>query len=332
MKNFLLIALIIALAGCKDTKKTGYTPQTKTKESPIDIAVTEHPGKKLMETKCYICHSPTMAEGSRIAPPMVAIKARYGKDYDSKEEFANAIWAFVEKPTKENAKLKGAVKNFGLMPYQPYPEKEIRSISEFIFEYQIEEPEWFNKHWEAGHGERNYKQKGKKIGLKDEGTKSHAEKGMEYALSTKMVLGKNLMHTIQKKGTLAAMEFCNVQAYPLTDSMAKVHNAKIKRVSDKPRNPKNKADTKELKHISYFKNAIASGVEYEPIVEYNDGAVQFYSPIITNTMCLQCHGTPKENITPEVLKSLADLYPKDEAKGYTKNEVRGIWSIYFEQK
>lgn len=331
MKNFLLIALIIALAGCKDTKKTGYTPQTKTKESPTDIAVTEHPGKKLMETKCYICHSPTMAEGSRIAPPMVAIKARYGKDYDSKEEFANAIWAFVEKPTKENAKLKGAVKNFGLMPYQPYSEEEIRSISEFIFEYQIEEPEWFKEHWEKGHGESNYKQKGKKIRLKGEGTKSYEEKGMEYALSTKKVLGKNLMGTIQKKGTLAAMEFCNIQAYPLTDSMATFHNARIKRVSDKPRNPKNKADSKELKHISYFKNAIASGDEYEPIVEYTDGAVQFYSPIITNTMCLQCHGSAEKHIEPKVLTALTNLYPEDKAIGYDVNEVRGIWSIVYEQ-
>jgi len=158
--------------------------------------------------------------------------------------------------------------------------------------------------------------------------KSYADIGMEYAISTKAALGKNLMGTIQKHGTLAAVEFCNVAAYPLTDSMAVKHNAHIKRVSDKPRNPRNQANVLEIQHIAKFKEDFLLGINPDPIVEETSNGIRFYYPIETNTMCLQCHGKAVE---PEVYKSIKALYPKDEAIGYIENEVRGIWSISFDK-
>lgn len=158
---------------------------------------------------------------------------------------------------------------------------------------------------------------------------NYEEIGLDYAITTKQVLGKNLMGTIQEKGTLEALKFCNVQAYPLTDSMATVHHAKIKRVSDKPRNQNNQANTEELGYIETFKKEIASNIDSNPIVKNNDNTVEFYYPITTNTMCLQCHGTDKE-VSPETFTAIKSLYPNDKALGYAENEVRGIWSIQFE--
>ncbi len=60
--------------------------------------------------------------------------------------------------------------------------------------------------------------------------------------------------------------------------------------------------------------------------------VGFYAPIITNTLCLQCHGKPGSDIKPKVLASLKDLYPNDMAKGYDANQVRGLWSIDFKDE
>lgn len=160
---------------------------------------------------------------------------------------------------------------------------------------------------------------------------NYQEIGMKYATSTQKQLGKNLIAAIQEKGTLGAVKFCNIQAYPITDSMATVHHAVIKRVSDKPRNPNNKANAKELEHIAYFKSSIAEGKEYSPIVEEEGDVVKFYAPLITNAMCLQCHGKPNNDIQPEVMTSLQQLYPNDLATGYSANEVRGIWSITFEK-
>lgn len=154
------------------------------------------------------------------------------------------------------------------------------------------------------------------------------ELGLDYALSTKAVLGQNLMGAIQAKGTIAALEFCNIQAIPLTDSMSLQFNAKIKRVSDKNRNPNNKANSEELQYIQKFKEIIAANQEPKAVVLDKGKQIQFYYPITTNSMCLQCHGKKVED---KVRLQTLKLYPNDLAVGYEENEVRGIWSITFDK-
>lgn len=114
--------------------------------------------------------------------------------------------------------------------------------------------------------------------------------------------------------------------------MATKFNASIKRVSDKPRNPANTANEQELKVIEKYKKMVADKAEINPIVEEHNGGVQFYYPITTNSMCLQCHGKPAEQINPATLKKLSELYPADKAVGYDIDQVRGIWSIQFKKK
>lgn len=326
MKNILLLLISIFLFSC-NKKKEEFKP---VENENVSLDTIAHNGKKLMETHCYVCHSPSAKEDEgRIAPPMIAIKARYLMDYDTKEDFVKAISNFVENPTEGNTKMHGAVKRFGVMPKQVFPENAVAQIVDFMFEYQIEEPAWFKEHWQ-GHGNDNWTQPGKKV-IVVEKQKTYEEIGLEYALSTKKLLGQNLMGTIQKKGTLEALAFCNIQAMPLTDSMSVKYNATIKRVSDKNRNPNNKANAEELVYIAQFKKEIAANKESKPVVVDKGDKVQFYYPIPTNTMCLQCHGKP-ENIKPEVRAKTLKLYPQDLAVGYGENEVRGIWSITFNKK
>ncbi len=116
--------------------------------------------------------------------------------------------------------------------------------------------------------------------------------------------------------------------------MSTLHHATIKRASDQPRNPNNTANKKELKQIKHFKSLVAegkTGKEIQPKVEVDGNFVHFYYPILTNKMCLQCHGIKNKEIKPEVLAELAELYPEDQATGYRDNEVRGVWSIFFEK-
>jgi cytochrome c553 len=138
-----LSLLIASLVSCNDTKQKKYT-EAKT----VQPTVAAIEGKKLMEQKCNLCHSPSAKETGRIAPPMVAVKSHYLDDNTTKEEFANAIWNFVEKPTKAKSKMNGAVFNFGLMPYQPFKEDDIKKIANYIYDYKIEEPSWFKDHIE----------------------------------------------------------------------------------------------------------------------------------------------------------------------------------------
>jgi nitrate reductase cytochrome c-type subunit len=324
MKLITLLSFSILLVSCNNQEKQVY--KTVYQESSYGKK-SEHPGKKLLETYCYICHNPTTPEnGGRIAPPMIAIKTHYKNDDITKEEFINQIVSYASNPTQEKAKLFGAVRRFGVMPKQQFPEGVLEKIAEYIYDYEIEEPEWFKDHMkENGFGK--FSQNGKKM-TQSNMLKTLEDIGLEYALSTKKVLGQNLMGTIQKKGTLAALEFCNIKAIPLTDSMSTKNQAAIKRVTNKPRNPNNKANAEELKYIEIYKQQIVTNQVPEPIVIEKNNKIKFYYPITTNTMCLQCHGK-EADIKPEVKTKLLKLYPNDLAYGYSENEVRGIWSIEF---
>lgn len=332
-KATFLLVFISFVFSCNNAKKSEYVSVEKK-----EIAQA-HPGKKLMETNCYTCHSPSASEADRIGPPMIAIKKHYISSNTSKEEFINDMQAWIQNPNAEDAKMFGAVKRFGVMPKQSFPEETIKEIADYMYDNDIEQPEWFEEHFNGekgmgkGQGQGNGKQNGKQKqqAQSDFETLPYAERGLKYALSTKAVLGKNLMGAIQKNGTLEALSFCNEKAYPLTDSMSVVHNAMIKRVTDKPRNPKNQANAEELAYIETFKQVVAKGEEPSPIVKELDTKVQVFYPITTNTMCLQCHGEPNETIEPATRKKLTLLYPKDKAIGYDVDEVRGIWSIIFDK-
>lgn len=342
MKGFFLLPLVLFVLSCNSNQKTTTSITEKTNALTSEFG-EEHSGKKLMETHCYVCHSPDADHDNRIGPPMIAIKRHYINDETTQEEFVASMKSWIENPIEENAKMKGAVRRFGVMPKQVFPEGSIEQIAEYMFNNDIDQPAWFEEH----HSEQKGKQKGKGKGMgrgkgkgKGQGNKRHqqqaqndiqelsyGEQGLKYALATKAVLGKNLMGTIQKKGTLEALNFCNVKAYPLTDSMATVYNVNIKRISDKPRNINNNANKNDLTFIKKFKEELKSGKEFEPYVVKNNSNTVVYYPIVTNSMCLQCHGEPKTNISPKVLNRLATLYPQDKAVGYSDNQVRGAWKI-----
>ncbi|TDU40460.1 uncharacterized protein DUF3365 [Gelidibacter sediminis] len=163
-------------------------------------------------------------------------------------------------------------------------------------------------------------------------TVSYADRGLKYALNTQAVLGNNLMKAIESSGTSGALTFCNEKAYPLTDSMAKLQKVNLKRVTDKPRNPDNQANAAELEHIETFKEIIANQELPNPMISESGGKVLVYYPILTNSMCLQCHGKPNKNIASSTLSKLKILYPEDKAIGYGVNEVRGLWSVTFHKQ
>lgn len=144
-----------------------------------------------------------------------------------------------------------------------------------------------------------------------------------YATETKKLLMKNVAEQMQKGGPESALEFCNIEAMPLTKSMSDKHGLVISRVSDKRRNPKNVANQEELKLIEQYKKQLLAGELLKPVRT----ETHYYEPLVTNVMCLQCHGELGKNVQPKVATKIAELYPNDLATGYKENEVRGLISI-----
>jgi hypothetical protein len=255
---------------------------------------------------------------------MVAIKEHYINSETTLEEFSDELIAFVKNPSQENVKLKGAVEKFGVMPKMEFSENDLRDIAAYIYEAELESPDWFEDHYQK---EKKHHRKQKRLGQTN-----YLEEGKSIAMQTKAQLGKNLMAAVKERGAHGAVEFCNTRAIHLTDSMAIVLASEVKRVSDQPRNPNNQANQEELTYINSTKELLAQGLDPQPqLTDLGETMVGYY-PITTNEMCLKCHGQPSKQINTETMAVIDALYPEDQAKGYGENELRGIWVVEMEKK
>ncbi len=146
----MVIALVFVLlfVNCNNSNKSSYYA----KNSEITKDQT-HPGKKLMETNCYICHNATTSEANRIAPPMIAIKMRYINGNTTKKQFIASMKNWIKNPIEGNVKMYGAVKRFGIMQNLPYPEDVIEQIADYMFDNDIDQPEWFKEHYNQNKGQ-----------------------------------------------------------------------------------------------------------------------------------------------------------------------------------
>ncbi|MBK6527060.1 MAG: DUF3365 domain-containing protein [Crocinitomicaceae bacterium] len=156
--------------------------------------------------------------------------------------------------------------------------------------------------------------------------------GDSISASAQVVIKQNLLDALGNGGPLNAIEFCNTKAISLTDSMAIVLNTSIKRVSDQSRNPLNAADSEELNYIKNQKEKLLNGENVLAEVHESNGKMIGYYPILTNALCLQCHGKKDETMTSETFKKIQELYPSDLATGYDLNELRGIWVVTMDKK
>jgi len=153
--------------------------------------------------------------------------------------------------------------------------------------------------------------------------------GKEIADTVGATLKTNLQNAMKTGGPVNAVQFCNMEAMPLTNMYSAKYSTEVKRVSDRNRNPNNAASEKELAVLDDFKRMLEAGETLSPKVAIDaEGKKNFYAPIFTGGVCLTCHGNPA-NMQPELVSAIDSLYPNDKAKGYAVDELRGIWSIKF---
>ena len=102
------------------------------------------------------------------------------------------------------------------------------------------------------------------------------------------------------------------------------NKAKIRVVSDRPRNPKNLANAIEMESIRYFREHPGAKELYRLIQNGDDEEFYFAAPLHITEQCLKCHGERKS----------APLYIRthyDKAYGYRLGDLRGIIGIYLSQ-
>lgn len=139
-------------------------------------------------------------------------------------------------------------------------------------------------------------------------------------------LGKALKTRLMEEaaqGPEKAVEFCSLQALPLTHTVKVETGIEVGRSSLKLRNPANEGPDWVT---AWLAAQPADGASATPLKEVVDGQVRVVLPVTIEAGCLVCHGTT-EQIPPGVQALLAERYPADTATGYAVGDLRGaIWA------
>ena len=166
--------------------------------------------------------------------------------------------------------------------------------------------------------------------LTAEEKENYSKKGVEIAQASFKHLSTKLTKQMKEGGPELAIPFCNTQASPLIKELEEKYSVVIKRTSDKIRNPKNEATSREMEIIDSYKNLISNNEKLSPVVELDiNNTKHFYAPIVLKSNCIVCHGKQGEDVAEKTNSLLKSLYPADMAVGYKEGDLRGIWSVTF---
>jgi hypothetical protein len=157
-------------------------------------------------------------------------------------------------------------------------------------------------------------------------------RGDRISQVTQMALASKLKEVVQEEGIAEALKFCNVNAYPIVDSLEKVYNTQVKRASSRARNPGDKPNKMEEEIIEEYSRDMAKGNTPEVKIMLDDNKAYYFKPIILSAeLCLKCHGQVGSDLLDENYRIIKELYPDDNATGHKLGDLRGIWSISFDK-
>lgn len=159
------------------------------------------------------------------------------------------------------------------------------------------------------------------------------ERGRAIASQAFALLSTNLARALAAGGITNALPYCSEKAHPLTELVAATNQVRLRRLTHKPRNPTNEVAAGELAILRGFQLALGRGETPAPVVRAtSSNTVVFYSPIvITNPLCLQCHGVAGRDLQPATVTLLRELYPRDQATGFKLGDLRGAWRVDFDR-
>jgi hypothetical protein len=143
-------------------------------------------------------------------------------------------------------------------------------------------------------------------------------------------LKQALTHGLGQGNAAGAIEICSRMAPAIADDISQRTGWRVARTSLKVRNPAHRPDTWESEVLSQFDARQAAGedpaaLEHHQILVVDGRRVfRYMQALPTGKLCLQCHGT---ELAPETVARLQELYPEDQATGYSEGDVRGAFTL-----
>lgn len=132
-------------------------------------------------------------------------------------------------------------------------------------------------------------------------------------------LRRVLAEKLQAGGVAAALPYCRPETFAAVDSLEKVLQASARRLSARPRNPANRAA---------LPAAALRPDTARQVARLSADLFTYQRPILlTDALCLRCHGTVGQDISAPDYALLQKAYPQDQATGYRLNDAMGVWRV-----
>lgn len=144
-------------------------------------------------------------------------------------------------------------------------------------------------------------------------------------------LKDELMAAVKAGGPVNAIGVCNEVAPEIAASVSEGSGWNVGRSSHRLRNPDNAPDAFTAAAIAEFLEREAAGEKPDDLAKAaiveEDGKQVFHivKAIPTGDLCVNCHGG--DEVTAEVEAKLAQLYPDDEARGFSVGQMRGVFTL-----
>ena len=142
-----------------------------------------------------------------------------------------------------------------------------------------------------------------------------------------------LLNAISEGGLVHGITVCSDTAQQLTSMISENlgEGIRVKRTTTQLRNPANGPDQYEKQALQYYQEHITQSGSFpssyaQKIIVGDSTFYRFYKPMKVAGLCLNCHGNPEE-FPSELVTTLNEKYPADEATGYQAGDFRGLVSV-----
>lgn len=148
----------------------------------------------------------------------------------------------------------------------------------------------------------------------------------EAAVQLQLELGATLLSALQAGGPAEAIGVCSVEASAIAARLSEQTGASVGRTALRIRNSDNAPDEDARTVLAAFERDLATGAATTPehFETKSDGSARYMSAIVTQPLCLVCHGS---ELAPEVAAAIDRHYPSDRATGFAVGDLRGAFVI-----
>jgi hypothetical protein len=126
------------------------------------------------------------------------------------------------------------------------------------------------------------------------------------------------------EGPDQAIEACRVQAPAIAAGLT-TDELHLGRTSHRLRNPGNAGPAWAT---AVLQDYLGQDGDWQPrVVELPGQRAGYVEPIVTQPLCLACHGS---DLAPQVAEALRTQYPEDQATGFAAGDLRGVFWVSFD--